>query len=669
MRAQREAWQSSWGVRSALWAGVVACLAACPGPGAKDVGPKLPAGAAQLGVLDSFSELYPVAAVADYAGRLFVGRKVGLLRFDLAAGDHAAMVGPKGQPFEDVTALSASAKGGLWLAAGGVLYQRKDGRWGEVPAGAPPRPRALLALEDGVLVGGEAGLARLAQGKWTKMLPGSQVTTLVEHRARSEVWIGTTQEGVYSLDGHGKLRSHSPTQGQSVRKVQSIAVLDDGTILVLGRDAKGRQLLSYFDGKAWIRYWPSSEQRLQRLFTAGKRLFLQHGKGLFELSRAPAAAEGSSAPASLLHLTLERAPGAPSDHQPPLFVAVEADKTVPRDITVVSGAGGHAYLGTLALGVARFDGKELRWFRTMELMGGQERLSVGCGAQGCFFAGGGQVYRYAKGQLRALALPEGRPAIAVLRQSNGRVAVLLRGKDPRALALARVKQGKLTVEKELPLQVPRGPAIARFSRLAPDGSSWVGLAYRDEQKEERPWGVAVIRIDGTTTFHRSTLLAKEQRPADSLALPDDIRDVSFKDGALWMATGVGVCHVVGKKVREITENDGLISEITYAIQISSKGEILVGSYGGLGSFDGKKWSFEFDAPLSGSVRALARNGAALWVGTLSGLAVREGDKVRTFAVADGLAGKRIVDLHLDAKGRLWVLSKQGVTVASLGRAH
>lgn len=667
MRQRIDRWQSSsWG-RWCVLALMTGGLAGCPGPGAKETLSNLPRHAAGLGAVDSFSELYPVTAAAEQGGGLYVGRKADLLRFDIAAGDHQTLAGPKGAPLKEVSALSGSPASGLWVAAKGALYHRKEGKWIDVPAGAPPRARALLAMDDGVLVGGEAGLARLAKGSWTKMLPGAKVTTLVEHRSRSEVWIGTTQEGVYSLDGAGKLVSHSPARGQPVRSVQSLVVLADGGVLVLGRDGRGRQLLSHFDGKVWIRYWPSSEQRLRRLFTAGKKIFLQHRKGLFELRQVAAPKDGA-APFSLLHLTVERAPGSPADHPAPFFVAVDAERRLPRGITVVTSSGGHAYIGTLALGVARFDGGELRWFRTMELMGGQERLSVGCGAQGCFFAGGGQVYRYAKGQLRALALPEGRPAIAVLRQSNGRVAVLLRGADPNALALARVKDGKLAVERELPLRVPRGPAIARFSRRDPAGSAWVGLAYRDEQKEERPWGVGVIGVDGKTTFHRSTLLAKEKRPADSLALPNDIRDVSFKDGELWMATGVGVCHVVGKKVREITENDGLISEITYAIDISPKGEVLVGSYAGLGSFDGKKWSFEFSPPLSGSVRALVRKGDVLWAGTLSGLARRQGEKVQTFSARDGLAGKRIVDLHLDAKGRLWVLTKQGLTVAtSTGR--
>ncbi|MBW2734906.1 MAG: hypothetical protein JRH20_21180 [Deltaproteobacteria bacterium] len=596
---------------------------------------------------------------------LYVGRKADLQRFNIASGEHTMLPGPKGEPLREVSALSGSTVGGLWVVAKGHLYQRQKDAWVDVPAGAPPRPRTVLAMDDGVLVGGEAGLARLAKGSWRRMLPGAKVTSLAEHRSRSEVWVGTTQEGVYSLDSAGKLTSHSAARGQPVRRVQSLAVLAGGGVLVLGRDARGRQLLSHFNGEAWTRYWPSSERRLRRLFTAGQRIFLQHRKGLFELRQTPPVKAGEKSPFSLLQLTVERAPGAQGGHTPPHFVAVDAERELPRGITIVASSGGYAYLGTVALGVARFDGRDLRWFRTVELMGGQERLLVGCGEEDCFFIGGGQIYRYVEGQLRALTLPQKRSAIAVFRQSNGRVAVVLQGADPNTLALARVKDGKLSVERELAVRVPRGPAVARFSRQDPQGRTWLGLAYRDEEKEERPWGVAVITVDGKATFHRSSMLPKEKRPADSLALPDDIRDVSFKDGDLWMATGVGVCHVVGKKVREITENDGLVSELTYAINISPKGEILLGSYGGLGRFDGKEWRFESSPPLSGSVRALVRQRGVLWAGTLSGLIRSQGTKIQIFSTRDGLAGSRVLDLHLDGKGRLWVLSKLGLTVASL----
>jgi len=186
------------------------------------------------------------------------------------------------------------------------------------------------------------------------------------------------------------------------------------------------------------------------------------------------------------------------------------------------------------------------------------------------------------------------------------------------------------------------------------------------EKPAQPEPAVEFKKIPAVTFHRSTLLPDEERPAGSLALPDDVRDVWFEKDFTWLATGQGVCRVKGTVVDLFSENEGLYSELTYSVVRSFTGELLVATYSGVGRMMGKKWYFDFEGELSKATRTLLPVEGGLWLGTTRGVVRMGGGKELRFDTKMGLASDEVTDLHLqttpDQPDKLWVLTDKGLSV-------
>lgn len=227
-------------------------------------------------------------------------------------------------------------------------------------------------------------------------------------------------------------------------------------------------------------------------------------------------------------------------------------------------------------------------------------------------------------------------------------------------------QGPASMPVKTPTSMP-AKALASGSAKLPDAQ---------EALKKTVWARAA-KVIPPLLYYRSTLLADEDRAPGSLALPDDIRDVWWENKeAFWVATGQGVCRVQGTRVDQFTENEGLDSELTYAVGRNQAGQVLVAGYSGVGRYAGGKWYFDLQAPLNTASRALALRGDTLWVGTSSGL-VRTPAKgaqqpaqaatMQIFNERHGLASNIILDLYLEQAGRVWALTDKGLSVVTLKR--
>ncbi|MCC6746265.1 MAG: hypothetical protein IT371_01320 [Deltaproteobacteria bacterium] len=619
--------------------------------------------------LHAFSETLPYTSLAAFGEHLYAGTPGGVIRFHRRSGEWVRLTKAQGLASDRVTAIAGHPRSGLWVATDRGISQHRAGVWSNQPVGAVPGPRvtAMVATENGVWAGGPGGLGRLADGAWRAHLPGAKITALLPDLEADGLWVGTAGEGVYRFVG-GKLVAFTAAQGQVVRHVRSMARSATGALLVVGRDDQ-RERLAYFDGTYWTSYDVEPQDTLDWVSAVGDDLLLSAGGRVVAVrTLAPVAAPGgrSSSRAGPLRLAGSRSPVMPSRLPMPELATARVDTWFPPNPTVIVGYGREVLIGTRAAGAALYDGRSVKWYRTLDLTGDGEKLQLGCLEKTCYLAGGGRAFRYREGRFSPLVVtPEAAVVHAFLTDSAGAVVALWSPAEGRSVVMSRLAGDRFDKAFEAKLTLPPGrKGEVRFARYDLTGQLWVGLQYVDADGERRPWGVAVLRPDGNVLYHRSTLLPTEDRAAGSLALPDDVRDIYFSGEETWLATDSGACRVRSQRVDLFTENEGMESELLYAIDRGPAGELLAATQRGLGRYDGRQWRFGLADALSATARAVVRRGGAVWVGTDAGLVRWEGGKTLRITSVHGLAGDGVRDLRVDLEGRLWVLTSRGLSIVT-----
>ena len=176
-----------------------------------------------------------------------------------------------------------------------------------------------------------------------------------------------------------------------------------------------------------------------------------------------------------------------------------------------------------------------------------------------------------------------------------------------------------------------------------------------------------------------------------------------KSGRIWFGTEGGVSLFDGKTWKSWTHKDGLgganveqlspspntglgtrsrhdLATITagkptynpsyiFSILAAPSGEVWAGTWGGgVGRFDGKKWTnYTTREGLAGNiVYAIAQDaGGALWFGTDNGVSRFDGKTWKNFTQRDGLLDRNVYALAATSNGDIWVGTKRGV--AKIGK--
>jgi PAS domain S-box-containing protein len=147
------------------------------------------------------------------------------------------------------------------------------------------------------------------------------------------------------------------------------------------------------------------------------------------------------------------------------------------------------------------------------------------------------------------------------------------------------------------------------------------------------------------------------------------------DGSIWagMLEG-GLGHLANGSVRFYTRRDGLSSNNVECIYRDREGRLWVGTRGGLGRLEGRRFVTVLNGKGSDDnrIRALLQDRAGtLWIGTFgSGLCRLEGERFACLRARDGLGSDRVVTLREDAAGAIWI-GTHGGGVSRLidGRLH
>jgi hypothetical protein len=608
----------------------------------------------------SVSEIDAVTAVTELSGAAYVSVSGQLWRFDPLL---RPMSHPTGEPGKPVVALAAHPAQGLWAATrDGLVARLESDGWTVVTSPEVGSVRVLHASSGGVWVAGSEAVARWEGESWRRF-PLESAATELQDQPDGKLWIGAEQ-GAYLLQG-SRLRVYGPAQGQPLRRVDEMTVTAAGGLVAVGRDARGSGLLAHFDGSRWTAHRASVPLAFDWVGRRGHDVLVSSVGRVFRLVQLRGG-ERQTPPRRMLVLEAEVGSDAPAGFPAPLLALDPLPLELPP-ATVVADGGQSLLVGTRGLGVARVAARHVDWLRPRTLARGERRLNAGCLGSRCFVALRGRVVSHTNGTgFRLHPLP-GLPAdsrVHVFMPGPSGKVWLLHG-SPRAsrLLLSELDQDGLRQLHEVPIGTATTVLRARFARFAPRGELWIGLSRLDEGNLERPWGVAVVSHGELLAHHRSVEPDEQRRPAVDLVIPDDVRDVTFGNmGEAWLATAAGVIRIANAEATEYTENDGLASEISYAIGWTPSGEAAVGTLRGVGRFDGAHWRFDLGPALERSTRALLSEGSQLWAGTSSGLVKWQAGVISVLSRANGLLAEGVLDLFRAPDGALWVLTEEGISI-------
>ncbi len=645
----------------------------------------------------SFSETTTVTAVQPVQNNLYVGTARGLIKWDVAKASSTTLTAANGLPSDKIGALASDGKGGLWVMTDKGVSHDSNGSWQNAPA-VPVGAfvSGLVQTDDGTLwAGGPEGLGRLQKGTWLKFLGDTQVTAL--EAAGGDVWLGTAGKGV--------LRVHNDTvevfgndQGNEVDVVRGIAATPSG-VMVIG-EGPGGQRAAFFDGKRFFSYKVESQKGvLEWIKRVADHVLIGSGSQVFAIARLQE--QPKEAPASGVRLVASEV----KPSKPPLFGPARADlstiqpppespkekaekaKEKPKDegpapiwavntwgprlpdgVTTVGTDGLTLFVGTRFLGASRVDETGLTHFRTYDLARDAERLSVACqGDSDCWVATGTERAWHFDGQSFGTVQVDPEPGarvLALLNQPRGSVLAIHRGaKDP----LLRLSQASSDGSTWVPIsatevQVPSGAPDVTFATFAPTQHLWLGLRYIDKDGDKNDYGAAEVDLDaGQVTYHRQ----EKGLSPKSLQLPNDLEAAYFVDGnEAWFGARTGAVHVKGRDLQIFTENDGLESEYIHDVITGTDGTIWVATSRGIGRYDGTRWTFPHEGDnLRVKATSLAKDGAgSVFVGTTTGLIACAPAKVEKLDSERGLLDNSVLDLAVDKRGRVWVLTEKGISI-------
>lgn len=146
-----------------------------------------------------------------------------------------------------------------------------------------------------------------------------------------------------------------------------------------------------------------------------------------------------------------------------------------------------------------------------------------------------------------------------------------------------------------------------------------------------------------------------------------------RDGAVWFGTqGRGAYRLAGGELTELSRRTGLSGDLVKALLQDSAGRIWLGTDKSLDIYDGQRL-----VPPPAPVRALGAvatsvlhedRAGRLWFATdAHGLYVLDQGKLHRYGTGDGLPGDRVLAIHEDEDGTLWLGTTQGMARMRDGR--
>lgn len=612
------------------------------------------------------------------------------------------------------------------MTAAGLAHEDKRGGWVKLPpAPVGALVSGLVQTDDGLYAGGPEGLAKVQKGGWVRLLGDTAVTAMasggkdlwvgtagkgVVHVVGEQVQVYTSEQGCETETVRGLTATPSgvmaigegpggqrmsffdgtrfwsyriETPGKMgfewIRRVGDHALIGSGTQMF------DVQRLGAGDNApaSTVKMIAVDARALKPAPTGSARRDLPTGP-IADPTAAASAPPSRPADAKSADARAAQKPGdakaatsttaAPSppaaaiaEDPAPAWTVGKWGPALPEGVTTIGSDGALFVVGTRSLGAVKVEETALTSYQTFDLAKDAERITVACQSEtDCFVATGTTRAWHFDGQSFGPASidPEaGSRVLAVVTPPRGSPVAIHNGPNDRFLRVSSVSsEGTWSPTGMTQLEVPAGVPTVTFAGFAPTGRLWLGLRYVDKDGDKVDFGAAEVDLDrSNVVYHRKGGgLGAQSKP-----LPNDIENAWFAgaDDA-WFGTRAGAVHLKAGELGTFTESDGLASESIHDIIEGNDGQIWVATSKGVGKFDGARWTFpsEGDA-LHVKASSLARDRlGAVFVGHSAGLVMVRPDRVEKIDSSRGLLDNQVIDLAVDKRGRVWVLTEKGISI-------
>lgn len=356
----------------------------------------------------------------------------------------------------------------------------------------------------------------------------------------------------------------------------------------------------------------------------------------------------------------------------PLFDSDQVDVRLPDGVTTVAADNDALYIGTRFLGVLRITKGQQTALRLYDLSAAAERLTVACvNNNDCYVATGGTTAWRFDGQtfeVTEVDPEKGSHVLAVVREPRGQVLALHRGASSKEVRISNAGgQGKWVPVGVTALEVPSGVPDLSFASFSPRGQLWVGLRYVDKDQDARAFGAAEVFVeDGRVIYHRQRPQGVTKNVTQGVNVPIDVTAIAWKSPTeAWLASRSGAVRLLDNKtVKTFTENDGLESELVHDVIEGLGGNVWIATSRGIGQWDGQRWSFPKQVPFNAKASALARDpDNRIWIGSDKGVYEVVSEKeYHLISSRSGLLDDKVLNMGVDVRGRIWVLTEKGISV-------
>ena len=574
-------------------------------------------------------------------GYLWIAAERGLVRFDgftFKLFEPTALV-PNSRA--TVRGIAADPAGDLWARLRGPARLRyRSGRFENIPSPIDQPDSVLTAMSrgtDGAVLFAPLGLGVLAQrgGRLItlvppEVLPGEFVTAVAE-ASDGDVWVGTRDSGVLRVQARGVTRID---RGLPDRKINSLLAGGPGELWI-GTD---NGVVRWKDGAADPGGVPESLRRVSVLSMIRDRdanVWIATADSLFRVNvrgARPLVDRDVRSRSAVTALFEDRdgniwigTPNGVERLRDGVFVTYSTATGLPSD----------------GIGPLHVDQENRTWFAPAE--------------GGLYWLRDGEVHRVTVGGLTEeviYSMAGGPGEVWIGGQKCGLIRLRLTGD---AVGIERFTQADGLAQNSV-------YAVHR----ARDGSIWAGTLSG---------GVSRYHAGAFTTYTKG----------DGLASNTVASILESADGTMWFATPSGVSLLSRGGWRRFTTADGLPSDDVATLAQDSAGRVWAGTAAGLAVFQagGLRRIANAPAALGGSILGLADDHkGALWIATadrilradlerLDAGMLREQD-VREYGIGDGPLGLEGVKRHrsvvADPRGRIWISTRRGLSMADAGRA-
>jgi signal transduction histidine kinase/CheY-like chemotaxis protein/ligand-binding sensor domain-containing protein len=347
--------------------------------------------------------------------------------------------------------------------------------------------------------------------------------------------------------------------------------------------------------------------------------------------------------------------------------------------SIAEGPDSTLWIGTTG-GLARFDGMSFRnYTETDGLTGKQVRGLRFLSDSSLWVATDSGVFRYdgrAFAPVRAEGWANGLPGVREIAEDRERRVWLATIRDG-VLVIDHGKVRQYTTRDGLPSDLIRGIRVMR------DGTVWVaggsGVRRFDGTRfvcppglkrfegvecntliEDREGTIWIGSFDGAGAYAagRLEVFASPQ----GLSANAVFSIMEDRDGAIWLGTsGGGACQFLGRRFASYGTAEGLPNGLVTALERDATGRMWAGTISGLSTWDGARFHA---VPQLGSswIWGFAHRGNALWIAAEGGLWRYQDGAFRQYGPTEGLTDRIATCVTLDAQGRPWVGTRDGIAI-------